>query len=1288
MGIGHATKKGCIYGVKFFRALMLACAIALLATATCFASTVTLQWNANTETDLAGYRVYYRADSSAVPFAGTGATQGASPIDVAKNTTATISGLDSGHANFFAVTAYNTAGVESPYSNVVTISELTPPTASITYPSNNATVSGTVSVTASASDNVGVTRLEFYVNGVLQATDTSTPYLYSWNTATLAAGTYAISCKAYDAAGNVGTSGNVSTTVVNDTIAPAVSLTAPVNNATVSGTVTITANASDNVGVVKVEFYQDGALLSAGNVTPYSYTWNTSTVANGSHTLSTKAYDATGNVGQSANVTVTVNNSVSDTTAPTVSLAAPANNATVVGIVAVSINASDNVGVSKVEFYVNGALQATDTVAPYSFSWNTTALANASYTLSAKAYDAAGNVGQSGNVTVAGNNAVTPPPGTYTAVFGNATGANYPNTIQDTFINLDNVVNVASAILSSYTWPANTPANAILMQWDLSGLPASAKIQSATLNLYMSDAGGDSSYQIPVSDVKNKMPIISKCNGNTYDGLNAWTASSVPYNSIPLAQSDIGLSVDAPLIDQINGYKSWNVTNIITDWMAYPANNKGLLLNSSNKASSDSYRTFASSKAVDVNQRPKLVVTYTLQSDSTAPTVSIASPASSTTLGGTVSVTANASDNVGVTKVEFYLNGALQTSATAAPYSFSWNTATITNGSYTLSAKAYDAAGNVGQSANVVVTVFNDAVAPTVSITSPASSSTVSGTVSVTVNASDNVGVTKVEFYLNGALQATDTVAPYSFSWNVATIANGSYTLSAKAYDATGNVGQSANLVVTVLNDSVAPTVSIASPATSSTVGGTVSVTVNASDNVGVTKVEFYLNGALQATDAAAPYSFSWNTTVFANASYALSAKAYDAAGNVGRSGNVTVAINNAVTSPSGTYTAVFGNATGTDYPNTIQDTYLNVNSDVNAASTVLSSYTWPANTPANAILMQWDLSGLPASAKIQSATLNLYMSDAGGDSSYQVPVSELINKIPIISKCNGNTYDGLNAWTASSVPFNSIPLAQSDIGPAVDAQLIDLTFGYKSWNVTSIITDWIAYPVNNKGLLLNASNKASSDSYRIFASSEAVDANQRPKLVVTYTLQPDSTVPAVSAFTMPAIATALTVLVTTLAAADNVGVTGYLITGSSTAPAASATGWSATAPTSFTFAGSGSRTAYAWAKDASGNISASRSASVVITLPDTTLPTITVVSPLAGATVGASVTVTASATDNIAVTKMQLYIDNVLKTTKYAKSLSWTWNTRSSAKGAHVIKVNAYDAANNMGSKSLTVYK
>ena len=193
-----------------------------------------------------------------------------------------------------------------------------PPTVSISSPSSNAAVSGTVSITANASDSVGVTRVEFYVNGVLQTTDTSTPYLCSWNTTALAAGTYTLSAKAYDAAGNVGTSGNVSVTIVKNTTAPTVAVTAPANNAAVSGTALITATASDQVGVTNVQFYLDGTLLSSGNVTPYSCSWNTTTVANGSHTLSSKAYDAAGNIGQSANVTVTVSNQ--GTTSSTYSL--------------------------------------------------------------------------------------------------------------------------------------------------------------------------------------------------------------------------------------------------------------------------------------------------------------------------------------------------------------------------------------------------------------------------------------------------------------------------------------------------------------------------------------------------------------------------------------------------------------------------------------------------------------------------------------------------------------------------------------------------------------------------------------------------------------------------------------------------------------------------------------------------------------------------------------------------------------------------------------------------------
>jgi hypothetical protein len=93
-----------------------------------------------------------------------------------------------------------------------------------------------------------------------------------------------------------------------------------------------------------------------------------------------------------------------------------------------------------------------------------------------------------------------------------------------------------------------------------------------------------------------------------------------------------------------------------------------------------------------------------------------------------------------------------------------------------------------------------DTTPPTTSITAPAGGATVSGTTSVTASASDNVGVTKVEFYLDGALQTTDTTSPYSWSWNTTTAANGSHTLQSKAYDAAGNVGSSSTITVTVSN--------------------------------------------------------------------------------------------------------------------------------------------------------------------------------------------------------------------------------------------------------------------------------------------------------------------------------------------------------------------------------------------------------------------------------------------------------------------------------------------------------
>ncbi len=93
-----------------------------------------------------------------------------------------------------------------------------------------------------------------------------------------------------------------------------------------------------------------------------------------------------------------------------------------------------------------------------------------------------------------------------------------------------------------------------------------------------------------------------------------------------------------------------------------------------------------------------------------------------------------------------------------------------------------------------------DTTPPTTTITAPTAGSTVSGTLNVTATAGDNIGVTKVEFYVDGVLKSTDTSAPYSFSWDTTTVANGARALVTKAYDASGNVGTSTTVTVTVSN--------------------------------------------------------------------------------------------------------------------------------------------------------------------------------------------------------------------------------------------------------------------------------------------------------------------------------------------------------------------------------------------------------------------------------------------------------------------------------------------------------
>lgn len=192
---------------------------------------------------------------------------------------------------------------------------------------------------------------------------------------------------------------------------------------------------------------------------------------------------------------------------------------------------------------------------------------------------------------------------------------------------------------------------------------------------------------------------------------------------------------------------------------------------------------------------PIWVTQTTGTADTTAPTVSTSVSGSS----GNINLAATANDNVGVSKVEFYIDNSLKATSTAAPYTAVINSSTLSNGTHNLQAKAYDAANNIGSSTVVsfnVNNVITDTTPPTIS----ASESGSSGTISLTANASDNVGVSKVEFYIDNTLKGSDLTAPYSLSVNSTSLSNGSHTLSAKAFDAANNSSTSAPVNFSINN--------------------------------------------------------------------------------------------------------------------------------------------------------------------------------------------------------------------------------------------------------------------------------------------------------------------------------------------------------------------------------------------------------------------------------------------------------------------------------------------------------
>ncbi|MDP4263600.1 MAG: DUF4082 domain-containing protein [Bacteroidota bacterium] len=470
---------------------------------------------------------------------------------------------------------------------------------------------------------------------------------------------------------------------------------------------------------------------------------------------------------------LTLASASTDFTAPVVKITSPANSASLAvnNTVTITGTGSDAGGVvAGVEISVDGGAtwQLVNGTTSWTYSWTPTLPGAA--TIKVRGFDDSGNMsvpGASGssnniNVTITGSNPTCP-----CTIFPSSVTPVNPLDFdgQPLELGLKFRSSQAGYITGIRFWKGGAANNGthIGHLWSNTG----TKLGEATFTGETSSGWQTVTFASPVPIVANTTYVAS------YFSPSGYYSSSNPFFSAPITNGYLTALED--------GQEGPNGIYIYTSTGAFPGNN---------------YQS--TNNWVDVVYNP------TFTPDTTHPAVSITAPVAGN-VSGIVNVTANATDNIGVAGVQFLLNGAnLGSEVLTAPFTTSWNTTTVVNGTYTLTARARDGAGNTTTSAGVIVTVNNvpDTTRPTVSITAPAAG-TVSGNVTISANASDNVGVAGVQFLLNGAaIGAEDVAAPYSISWSSFTVANGTYTLTARARDAAGNTTVSAGVVITVSNSS------------------------------------------------------------------------------------------------------------------------------------------------------------------------------------------------------------------------------------------------------------------------------------------------------------------------------------------------------------------------------------------------------------------------------------------------------------------------------------------------------
>ncbi|TLM63047.1 MAG: hypothetical protein FDZ69_12595 [Deltaproteobacteria bacterium] len=626
-----------------------------------------------------------------------------------------------------------------------------------------------------------------------------------------------------------------------------------------------------------------------------------------------------------------------------------------------------------------------------------------------------------------------------------------------------------------------------------------------------------------------------------------------------------------------------------------------------------------------------------------------------------------ASDNVAVTGY-LVTTSATKPLASAAGWAAAAPTAVTapSAGTVTFYAWAKDAAGNISAALSATVTItLPDAIAPTVSaFTLPATATSLTVPVS-SFTATDNLGVTS---YLvnNSATKPLASAAGWSATAPASVTAPnaGTVIFYAWAQDAAGNVSlsRSATVTITLPAETVAPTVSAFTlPATSTTL--TVPVTsFTASDNVAVTG--YLVNrSATKPLATTAGWSAVKPTRVTSPVAGTVTfyAWAKDAAGNVSDALSATVLIDNLAPTVSAFTLPVTATALTVPVTSFTATDNLGVTGYLVTTSYVkplASAAGWSAAAPASV-----------TAAGTGYVTFYAWARDAAGNVSLSRSARVKITLPPETVAPTVSAFTMPASSTSILVPVSSLTASDN---VAVSGYLINRS----ATKPLATAPGWSA---------VKPTRVVSPVTGTVTFYAWAKDAAGNVSEALSATVNIDPLAPRISAFTLPATATALTVPVSSFTATDNLGVTGYLVNRSYLKPLASAAGWSAAAPTEVTAPAAGYVTFYAWVKDAAGNVSLSRSARVNITQPantDTVKPVLTL-STLADDTVTNNPTLNVSgrATDNIGLKSVAVNGAIVPVASDGRFSTALTLN-----EGANAITVEAVDAAGNRTIANLSV--